>query len=99
MPGLQDQTTALRPGEEFDLSTETGWCLCESFLDHLAFPHGLNYNVVGVAELRKPQGYLERQFRGWIERYHGSKTPDTPEVETISPWVQQHMPSASAAAL
>jgi aminoglycoside phosphotransferase (APT) family kinase protein len=37
--------------------------------------------------------------RGWIERYHGSKTHDIPEVETISNWIQKHMPSFSGAAL
>jgi aminoglycoside phosphotransferase (APT) family kinase protein len=73
--------------------------VCESFLDNLAFLHGLDYNAIGLADLGKPQGYLERQVRGWIERYHGSKTHDIPEVETISQWIQQHMPSSSEPAL
>ena len=82
-----------------DFSPETARRLCESFLDNLALLHGLDYNAVGLADLGKPQGYLERQVRGWIERYHGSKTHDIPEVETISNWIQQHMPASSAAAL
>jgi aminoglycoside phosphotransferase (APT) family kinase protein len=71
----------------------------ESLLDNLALLHGLDYNQIGLADLGKPQGYLERQVRGWIERYHGSKTHDIPEVETISNWIQQHMPASSGAAL
>jgi aminoglycoside phosphotransferase (APT) family kinase protein len=71
----------------------------ESFLDNLALLHSLDYNAVGLADLGKPQGYLERQVRGWAERYHGSKTHDIPEVDTISAWIQQHMPSSSGAAL
>ncbi len=82
-----------------DFSQETARGVCESFLDNLALLHSLDYNAVGLADLGKPQGYLERQVRGWIERYHGSKTHEFLEVETISNWMQQHMPAPSSAAL
>jgi aminoglycoside phosphotransferase (APT) family kinase protein len=82
-----------------NFSPETARRVCDSFLDNLALLHSLDYNAVGLADLGKPQGYLERQIRGWIERYHGSKTHDIPEVETISKWIQQHMPGSSGAAL
>ena len=80
-------------------SPEVARCVSESFLDNLALLHSLDYNAIGLADLGKPQGYLERQVRGWIERYHGSKTHEIPEVEPISNWVQQHMPASSATAL
>ena len=83
----------------FDFSPEVARRVSESFLDNLALLHGLDYNQIGLADLGKPQGYLERQVRGWMERYHGSKTHDIPEVETISNWIQQHMPASSAATL
>ena len=38
-------------------------------------------------------------MRGWTERYHGSKTHDYPEVEKISKWMQEHLPSAAAVSL
>ena len=82
-----------------DFSPNVARRVSESFLDNLALLHGLDYNQIGLADLGKPQGYLERQVRGWIERYHGSKTDDIPEVETISHWIQQHMPASSGAAL
>jgi len=82
-----------------DFSPEVARRVSESFLDNLALLHGLDYNQIGLADLGKPQGYLERQVRGWMERYHGSKTHDIPEVETISNWIQQHMPASSAATL
>ena len=82
-----------------DFSAETARRVCESFLDNLSLLHSLDYNQIGLADLGKPLGYLERQVRGWIERYHGSKTHDIPEVETISHWIQQHMPATSSAAL
>jgi aminoglycoside phosphotransferase (APT) family kinase protein len=84
---------------EFDFSPEVARRVSESFIDNLALLHSLDYSAVGLADLGKPQGYLERQVRGWVERYHGSKTDELPEVETLSEWIQQHMPSLSGAAL
>jgi len=84
---------------ELDFSPDATRRVSESFLDNLALLHSLDYSAIGLADLGKPQGYLERQVRGWIERYHGSKTDELPEVGTISKWIQQHMPSSSGAAL
>jgi aminoglycoside phosphotransferase (APT) family kinase protein len=73
--------------------------LSESFVQNLALLHGLDYAAIGLADLGKPQGYLERQIRGWIERYYGSKTHDYPEVEKISAWMQQHIPATGGVSL
>ena len=85
------------PGLPFKL--ETARRLCESFIDNLARLHSIDYESVGLVDLGKPQGYLERQVRGWIERYHGSKTHDLPEIEQISEWMQRNLPSTNGAAL
>jgi len=82
-----------------ELSPETARRLSESFIDTLAALHGLDYTGLGLADLGKPQGYLERQVRGWIERYHGSKTNDLPEVALLSTWLTERMPAQSGATL
>ena len=66
------------PGVPFP--PETARRLSEAFLDNLARLHRLDYAAIGLADLGKPQGYLERQVKGWIERYHNSKTHELPEV-------------------
>jgi aminoglycoside phosphotransferase (APT) family kinase protein len=73
--------------------------LSEAFLDNLARLHRLDYAAIGLAGLGKPQGYLERQVEGWIERYHNSKTHDLPEVDHLSSWLTQRMPVSHDAAL
>jgi aminoglycoside phosphotransferase (APT) family kinase protein len=85
------------PGLTF--SSDMTHRLCESFIDNLARLHRINYTEIGLAEFGKPQGYLERQVRGWIERYHGSKTHDLPEVEQISSWMQHNLPDSGYATL
>lgn len=73
--------------------------LDESFIDNLARLHGVDYAAIGLSDLGKPDGYLERQVRGWIERYYGSKTHDLPEVEQLSTWLKANPPVHSGAAL
>lgn len=83
----------------YDFSADRAKRLSESFIDNLARLHSLDYAAIGLADLGKPQGYLERQVRGWIERYHGSKTHEFSEAERMFAWMQQHLPAASGAAL
>jgi aminoglycoside phosphotransferase (APT) family kinase protein len=73
--------------------------LSEAFIDNLALLHRLDYAAIGLADLGKPQGYLERQVKGWIERYHNSKTHDLPEVDRISAWLTEQMPVSYETAL
>lgn len=78
---------------------ETARRLSEAFLDNLARLHSLDHAAIGLGDLGKPKGYLERQVRGWIERYHNSRTHHLPEVELISAWLTQRMPASHATAL
>ena len=88
---------ALPPG--FDFPPDIARRLSESFVQNLARLHGLDYAAIGLADLGKPLGYLERQVRGWIERYHGSKTHELAEVEPISAWLTKNLPPSGEAAL
>lgn len=87
----------LPPGMEF--APDTVRRMNESFIDNLARLHGVDYAAIGLGDLGKPDGYLERQVRGWIERYHGSKTHDIADVERISTWLRDHMPAQKSATL
>jgi aminoglycoside phosphotransferase (APT) family kinase protein len=85
--------------EGFALGPATAHRLSESFIDNLAALHALDYNAIGLGDLGKPAGYLERQVKGWMERYHGSKTEELPEIEDISVWMAKHMPGQSDSTL
>jgi aminoglycoside phosphotransferase (APT) family kinase protein len=81
----------LPPGLE--LNPEKARRLSESFIENLIRLHNVDYAAVGLSDLGKQQGYLERQVRGWTERYYGSKTHDYLEVEKIAAWMQERIPS------
>jgi aminoglycoside phosphotransferase (APT) family kinase protein len=78
---------------------ETARRVSESFVDNLVRLHGLDYEAIGLGDLGKPQGYLERQVRGWTERYYGSQSHDLPEVEPVTAFLKDHIPQTSEATL
>lgn len=81
------------------LPPETAARMCHSFIDALADLHAIDYEAVGLADLGKPQGYLERQVAGWAKRYEGSRTDDIPEVEPVVRWLTERTPRESGAAV
>jgi aminoglycoside phosphotransferase (APT) family kinase protein len=85
------------PGMEFSPSVARR--LGESFVDTLAALHGLDYAAIGLADLGKPDGYMQRQVDGWIKRYYGSQTHDIPEVDPVSRWLVANLPAQSGASL
>ena len=82
-----------------DYPAEKARRLSEAFVENLIRLHRVDYAAAGLSDLGRPDGYLERQVRGWTERYYGSKTHDHPELEKICAWMQQHTPFTSAVSL
>ena len=87
------------PPASLEFTPELARRVSESFADNLATLHSLDYSAIGLGDLGKPQGYIERQVRGWVERYYGSQTHDFPEVARIAEWMGSHLPSSRDAAL
>ena len=87
------------PPAGLPFSAETAGRLSESFVANLAKLHALDYVAIGLGELGRPQGYLERQVQGWVERYYGSQTHDLGEVALLATWMRQHLPRSSGASL
>ena len=46
----------------------------------------------GLSTLGKPAGFVERQVRGWSERWHRSRTTPLPEMDALAEWLRDHLP-------
>jgi aminoglycoside phosphotransferase (APT) family kinase protein len=55
--------------------------------------HSVDYRAVGLEEFGKPQGYVERQVRGWSDRYRRARTPDVPDCEGVMAWLDENRPA------
>jgi aminoglycoside phosphotransferase (APT) family kinase protein len=73
--------------------------LCELLVDALVELHAVDYAAAGLGDLGKPAGYVERQVRGWSERYDGSQTDDIAAMTEVAAWLAAHRPGDGAPAL
>ncbi len=69
--------------------------LCLNLFDTLLRLHSLDYAAIGLGDLGRPQGYVERQVNGWCERFGKAWTDDVPRCESLMSWLKQHMPPDS----
>ena len=73
--------------------------LCEELVDALVDLHAVDYRAAGLGDFGKPVGYIERQIKGWSERYVNSQTDDIPAMTEVAAWLAAHMPADGAPSL
>lgn len=73
--------------------------ISEMVVDTLVGIHAINWRAAGLAEFGHPEGFLERQVMGWIERYARSQTDESPDVTALTRWLVEHIPVSPAPAL
>jgi aminoglycoside phosphotransferase (APT) family kinase protein len=64
----------------------------------LADLHAIDITPGGLAGLGKPAGFVERQVRGWTDRWHRSEIVRVPEMEAVARWLLEHLPPEPARA-
>src|SRR5712691_6248414 len=71
--------------------------LSEAMIDTLVDLHAIDVRAPGLSTLGKPAGFVERQVRGWSERWDRSKTTPLPEMDALAEWLREHLPVDPAA--
>lgn len=73
--------------------------ISEAFIDGMVRLHAIDLHAAGLVTLGKPEGFLERQVRGWADRWQRSKTEDLPEMEAVITWLHETLPASGPATL
>ncbi|APG65490.1 phosphotransferase [Tenacibaculum todarodis] len=68
--------------------------IANSWLDTLVELHNVDYKSVGLTDLGRPEGYVERQVINWGKQYVKAKTDEYPEAEMVMKWMQENQPTA-----
>ena len=66
--------------------------LSKRLIDNLAEIHSLDIEKIGLAQLGKPEGYVQRQVEGWMARYKKAKTDDVSNMDIAAEWMLKNMP-------
>jgi aminoglycoside phosphotransferase (APT) family kinase protein len=88
---LRDQPTAESVPEPIRTAA------VDSLVDVLADLHGLDPAAVGLGDLGRQDGYVERLLRRWRGQWEKSKTRDLPIVDEVAERLAAAIPSAGPA--
>lgn len=81
------------------LDASTMEALSETFVREFGEIHDLDWRAIGLEDFGKPDGYVERQVEGWIDRYHQSQTDEIGGMARAADWLREHMPEQKDASL
>jgi aminoglycoside phosphotransferase (APT) family kinase protein len=66
--------------------------IANAWLDTFTELHQLDYDAIGLVNLGKPEGYVERQVTNWGKQYLKAATKDVPSAEKVMQWMQENQP-------
>jgi aminoglycoside phosphotransferase (APT) family kinase protein len=68
----------------------------EMLVDTLASLHTVDPAAVGLGDLGKPEGYVERQLSGWVGRWEAALTGGTAPADRVIAWLRDNLPASPA---
>lgn len=71
----------------------------ESLVDVLAAIHAVNPDDVGLGELGRRDGYIERQLKRWHSQWEKSKTREIPAVDDVYEQLRSSVPEQGPATI
>jgi aminoglycoside phosphotransferase (APT) family kinase protein len=65
----------------------------EHLIDVLADLHAVDIDAVGLGNLAKREGYIERQVRRWTTQWENSKSRDLPAIDEVARRLGERVPT------
>jgi len=67
--------------------------MADSLVDALADLHRVDTSRPEVAALGRPEGFVERQVKGWHGRWERARTRDIPAMDELATWLAARIPA------
>jgi len=67
--------------------------ISENLVDVLADLHAVDVDEVGLGNLAKREGYIERQVKRWTAQWQASKTLEVKAIDDVATYLQAHIPA------
>jgi aminoglycoside phosphotransferase (APT) family kinase protein len=80
--------------EQIMVTEELCRTISEKMVEMLVKLHEINYKQTRLVEFIKPEGFLERQVHGWINRYERAKTNEITGVDKLKKWLENQIPTS-----
>lgn len=73
--------------------------LGEHLIDVLADLHSVDVDAVGLGDLARRDGYVERQLRRWTKQWEASKTRELPAIDEVQRRLAERVPEQQGVAV
>ncbi len=71
--------------------------LCQSLMNRLVQLHQVPWENSRLRDLYREGDYVERQVRGWSERFRAARTDKAPDFEAVMAWLEARRPAQVSA--
>ncbi|WP_271766917.1 phosphotransferase family protein [Aquimarina algiphila] len=75
-----------------NISQDSFKTIADSWLDTFVALHAIDCKTVGLEDLGKPDGYVQRQVLNWGKQYLKAATDDVPAAEKVMRWMEENQP-------
>lgn len=88
-----------RAPERFQAMPDAAHHLGMALVSGLARLHQVDYESLGLGDLGRPAGFVERQVEGWYGRWLKARIEDLPAMDAVHQWLESGLPIDAGAAL
>ncbi len=85
--------------EEFKVHDQVEQRLTDALIKAQADLHKIDIATAELETLGKPEGFLERQLKGWTRRWELSKTEENVKMDEVLAALQKNIPTAQTASV
>lgn len=75
-----------------NVSSQEFSIISNTWLHQCVALHKVDYESVGLGDLGRPLGYVERQVSNWSKQYTKAATMDIPEANQLMVWMNENQP-------
>ena len=90
--GFVDGVVLDSPDRAAQLPFELRETAAHHLIDVLADLHAVDIDAVGLGDLAKREGYVERQVKRWSTQWENSKTRELPAIDEVARLLRERMP-------
>jgi len=70
--------------------------ISEAIVDTLATLHAVDIVSSGLIGIGKPVGFMQRQIKGWADRWQRAKSTEVAEIDQVIKWLSARLPADPA---
>lgn len=97
--GFVDGVVLDHPDKAAALSLPARRAAGDDLIDVLAALHAVDVDAVGLGDLARRDGYVERQLRRWAKQWEASKTRELPAIEEVQRRLVAQVPEQHGTAI